>query len=85
MSSLLTILYAILQRIGLIQSLINEKFEDKILMAHDIHTKHRLERFGGHGYKHILTVTCPKMLAKGITQDQIDKILVKNPANILSY
>ena len=54
-------------------------------MAHDIHTKHRLEKFGGHGYKHILTVTCPKMLAKGITQDQIDKILVKNPANVLSY
>jgi len=73
------------QRIGLIQSLINEKFEDKILMAHDIHSKHRLEKFGGHGYKHILAVTCPKMLAKGISQDQIDKILVKNPAYILSY
>ena len=35
------------QRIGLIQSLIGEKFEDKILVAHDIHTKHRLEKFGG--------------------------------------
>ena len=41
--------------------------------------------FEGHGYKHILAVTCPKMLAKGITQDQIDKILVKNPATVLSY
>ena len=30
------------QRIAMIQSLIDEKFEDKILMAHDIHTKHRL-------------------------------------------
>jgi len=35
------------QRIGLIQSLISEKYEDKILVAHDIHTKHRLEKFGG--------------------------------------
>ena len=26
----------------MIQSLIGDKFEDKILMAHDIHTKHRL-------------------------------------------
>ena len=29
-------------RISLIQSLIQEKFEDKILVSHDIHTKHRL-------------------------------------------
>ena len=43
------------------------------------------EKFGGHGYKHILTVTVPKMLAKGIFQDQIDKILIHNPANILAY
>ena len=43
------------------------------------------EKFGGHGYKHILTVTVPKMLAKGISQEQIDKILIHNPAQILSY
>jgi predicted metal-dependent phosphotriesterase family hydrolase len=30
------------QRIAMIQSLLDEKFEDKILMAHDVHTKHRL-------------------------------------------
>merc|ERR1719445_713864 len=67
------------QRLRLIEGLISNKFEDKILMSHDIHTKHRLEKFGGHGYKHILTVTSPKMLAKGIDQEQIDKILIKNP------
>jgi len=73
------------QRLRLIEGLISNKFEDKILMSHDIHTKHRLEKFGGHGYKHILTVTVPKMLAKGISQETIDKILIANPANILSY
>ena len=29
-------------RIAMIQNLINEQFENKILVAHDIHTKHRL-------------------------------------------
>ena len=29
-------------RIALIQKLIDEKFEDNILVSHDIHTKHRL-------------------------------------------
>jgi len=32
------------QRLGLIEGLISNKFEDKILMSHDIHTKHRLVR-----------------------------------------
>ena len=30
------------QRLSLIEGLISNKFEDRILMAHDIHTKHRL-------------------------------------------
>ena len=30
------------QRLGLIEGLISNKFEDKILMSHDIHTKHKL-------------------------------------------
>ena len=55
-------------------------------MAHDIHTKHRLEEFGGHGYSHLLTTAVPKMLGvKGLTQSQIDKILIDNPAMALAY
>ncbi len=30
------------QRIHLIEHLVREGYEDKILMAHDVHTKHRL-------------------------------------------
>jgi phosphotriesterase-related protein len=43
------------------------------------------EKFGGHGYKHLLAVTAPKMLVKGISQQQIDKIFIGNPASILAY
>ena len=43
------------------------------------------EKFGGHGFTHILKAAVPKMLSKGITQDQIYKILVENPAKFLSY
>ena len=73
------------QRMDLIQGMIKDSFEDKILMAHDIHTKHRLEAFGGHGYAHILENSVPKMLNhKGISQEQMDKILIKNPAKVLA-
>lgn len=43
------------------------------------------ETYGGHGFKHLLTVAAPKMLANGVSQDQLDKIFIHNPAEVLSY
>lgn len=72
------------QRISLIRHLIQEDFGDKIVIAHDIHSKHRLRKFGGHGYSHILQYVVPKMLLRGFTQEEIDKILIHNPKNWLT-
>ena len=70
----------------LFRQLCDEGVEERILVAHDIHTKHRLEEFGGHGYSHLLNTAVPKMLkVKGVTQSQIDKILLDNPAKALAY
>lgn len=71
------------QRIDQIISLINNSGDDKILVSHDIHTKHRLIKFGGHGFSHLLNNVVPKMLVKGISQRQIDKIFMDNPATML--
>ena len=48
------------QRLGLIEGLISNKFEDKILMSHDIHTKHRLVRapYSNHCYIFIMNLYC---------------------------
>lgn len=73
------------QRIQKIMQLIEEKRNDRILIAHDIHTKHRLIQFGGHGYSHILNSVIPKMLIKGISQRDIDMITVENPKTWLQY
>ena len=40
----------------------------KILVAHDICSKDRLERFGGHGYSYILGHIVPRMLARGFSR-----------------
>ncbi|XP_045766781.1 phosphotriesterase-related protein [Maniola jurtina] len=72
------------QRIGMIRQLVKEGKEDKILMSHDIHTKHRLTKFGGHGYSHINTNVLPRMKLKGFSQDLIDKITIHNPARWLT-
>lgn len=71
-----------IRRVGL---LVDEGYEDRILVAHDIHTKHRLMKYGGHGYSHILTNIVPKMLLRGIAQHAIDKILIENPRQWLTF
>ncbi|XP_037537718.1 phosphotriesterase-related protein isoform X2 [Nematolebias whitei] len=73
------------QRVKALAFLVKEGYEDKILMAHDIHTKHRLTKFGGHGYAHILKNIVPKMLTRGISQHQVDKILIDNPKHWLTF
>uniref|UniRef100_A0A671L2J0 N-acetyltaurine hydrolase n=1 Tax=Sinocyclocheilus anshuiensis TaxID=1608454 RepID=A0A671L2J0_9TELE len=65
--------------------LIREGCDDRLLIAHDIHTKHRLTKYGGHGFSHILKNIVPKMLSRGITQNQVDKILIENPKQWLTF
>ncbi|KAL2761452.1 phosphotriesterase-related protein isoform 1 [Daubentonia madagascariensis] len=73
------------KRIRRVRLLVDEGYEDRILMAHDIHTKHRLMKYGGHGYSHILTNVVPKMLLRGITENALHKILIENPKQWLTF
>ncbi|XP_035827581.1 phosphotriesterase-related protein isoform X2 [Aplysia californica] len=73
------------QRVKVIKDLVDEGLEDRVLIAHDIHTKHRLMKYGGHGYSHVLINIVPKMLNRGITQAQIDKFLIANPRRWLQF
>ncbi|XP_072781597.1 N-acetyltaurine hydrolase isoform X2 [Taeniopygia guttata] len=75
----------VMSHLDRIRMLIDEGYEDRILMAHDVHTKNRLMKYGGHGYSHILKNIIPKMLIRGISQDKIDKILLANPKRWLTF
>lgn len=71
-------------RICLVKKLIDENYGDHITISHDIHTKHRLMKWSGHGYSHILLNVIPKMLRRGITIEQIDQIMIKTPCRWLT-
>ncbi|XP_019615898.1 PREDICTED: uncharacterized protein LOC109463505 [Branchiostoma belcheri] len=58
------------QRIQMVKHVLEEGYEDRVVIAHDIHTKHRLMHYGGHGYSHILLNVVPMMLARGVSQEQ---------------
>jgi phosphotriesterase-related protein len=71
------------QRINEITELIGEGYLAQILISQDIWVKHMLHCYGGWGYDHILTSVVPLMRLKGLTEEQIDALLVKNPKRFL--
>ncbi|KAA2311566.1 aryldialkylphosphatase [Pseudooceanicola sediminis] len=58
---------------------------DQILISHDVCTKGRLEQFGGHGFQHIFANVVPLLLRRGFTQGMVDRILIDNPARLLTF
>jgi phosphotriesterase-related protein len=73
------------ERLSRIAFLIEQGFEDQIVIAHDICRKWHMRRNGGKGYAHIIDSIVPRMLGMGITQEQVDKILIHNPARALTF
>ena len=72
------------QRIGWVTRLIDEGLGDRVVIAQDICFNHRLTKYGGLGYGHILTNIVPRMREKGIAEKDIQSLLVANPARILA-
>ena len=72
------------QRINYISKLIDLGYENNIVIAHDIFSKHRTTAYGGHGYGHIIENILPRMAKSGITPEIINKIITENPSNILT-
>jgi phosphotriesterase-related protein len=72
-------------RINLIMELIEDGFLDRILISQDTCYKAMLRSYGGGGYSYILKIIVPKMLKKGITEEQIHTILVENPKRAITF
>ena len=73
------------QRLDLIKQVVDAGYGDKVVVAQDICTNHRLVRYGGHGYGHILENIVPRMRRKGFSDEEIDAVIVGNPARILAF
>ena len=72
------------QRLDFIGRIADAGYSDRIVIAQDIFTKHRLIRYGGHGYGHIFENIVPTMRRKGFPEETIQAITVGNPARILA-
>ena len=71
------------QRLDFIQRIAGAGYSHRIVIGQDICTRHRLVRYGGHGYGHILENIVPRMRRKGFPEEVIREITVENPARVL--
>lgn len=56
--------------------------EEQALLSHDIATKHRLHAYGGLGYDHLITNVVPRLLERGLSDDDVRTLIVGNPARL---
>lgn len=67
------------QRIQCIKELVEMGFLDQLLISHDVFYKIALRRYGGFGYDHIHRTVIPMMQMNGLTDREINAMLVDNP------
>ena len=68
-----------------IVQLIREGWAHRLLFAHDICWKTMLKAYGGMGYSYVLEFVLPELKRQGVTDDQIEKIMVENPRRVLTF
>lgn len=73
------------QRLDVLEALIAKGLIDQILISQDICTRHRLVRYGGHGYGHIVGHIAMRMRERGWSHADIETILVSNPRRFLTF
>ena len=72
-------------RISQVKELIADGYLDNILISHDVCYKLNLSSYGGGGYALLPTVIFPVMRNRGISEEQIYAITVRNPERAFTF
>ena len=68
-----------------IPKLIEQGYEDRILLSQDVCSKAQLKRYGGNGYSFVMEHVLPTLRNKDVTEKQIRKLIVDNPRRVLTF
>ena len=71
-------------RIDMVGRLIELGHRDQVVIAHDVCHGWRHVRLGGTGYGHLLSGIVPRMRSRGFGEEDIEAVLVHNPARALA-
>ena len=73
------------QRIERIERVFELGGGDRVLVGHDVCMKFHYAAYGGKSYDHILSNIVPRMRQRGFSEQDIQAILVDNPARALTF
>ena len=59
--------------------LVDEGHGGQVLLGQDVCSKDKLVKYGGLGFAHLLDNIAPRMVEAGISQDDVDRMLVTQP------
>ncbi|MDO8491881.1 MAG: hypothetical protein Q7T04_07705 [Dehalococcoidia bacterium] len=71
-------------RVNSILELVKAGYANRIVLANEIAIKCGYRKYGGHGYGHVLENIVPELRYKGVTEEQINAMLVENPKRLLA-
>ncbi|MRG88144.1 phosphotriesterase family protein [Salinibacillus xinjiangensis] len=63
--------------------LLEKGLGNKVLLSQDIFLKMFLKTYGGYGYSHILENFVPRLRKKGVSEQEVQNLLVENPKRCL--
>lgn len=69
----------------MIPTYIEAGYVDRLLLSHDICWKTMLKAYGGVGYTFIQDAFLPRLVRLGVSQEQIDAIMIGNPARAFQF
>jgi len=73
------------QRAKTVAQLVRDGFTSQLLLSLDICMKSRLHWHGGTGYDHLLVNFVPMLRKEGVSESELNTILVENPRRLLSF
>ena len=73
------------QRVKGVVKLIKKGYLDRLLLSQDVCTKVQTVKYGGFGRTHILRDCLPLFKINGISEEEIEAMLVENPKRALQF
>lgn len=71
-------------RVEYVLNLVRHGFIDQVLLSQDVCLRSHLRAYGGTSYGFILESFVPRLHAAGLTAEELDRILMDNPARALT-
>ena len=70
-------------RLEALRAIFDKGFQDQVVLSMDITRKSHLKANGGLGYSYLFTSFVPYLMANGFARQDVDRLLVDNPARLL--